>query len=99
MLDKIKQFASEFFVTGDPLILGAQVSIGLSMIAMVFVLTYFRKWGWLWREWLTSVDHKRIGIMYIICSILMLFRGGVDALLMRLQLAMPNSEFLQARAL
>lgn len=96
MLDKIKQFASEFFVTGDPLILGAQVSIGLSMIAMIFVLTYFKKWGWLWREWLTSVDHKRIGIMYIICSIMMLFRGGVDALLMRLQLAMPNSEFLQA---
>ncbi|NQX64529.1 cbb3-type cytochrome c oxidase subunit I [Paenibacillus alba] len=96
MLDTIKQFASEFFVTGDPLILGAQVSIGLSMVAMVFVLTYFRKWVWLWREWLTSVDHKRIGIMYIICSIMMLFRGGVDALLMRLQLAMPNSEFLQA---
>ncbi|MDF2650394.1 MAG: quinol oxidase subunit 1 [Paenibacillus sp.] len=96
MLDKIKQFASEFFVTGDPLILGAQVSIGLSMIAMIFVLSYFRKWGWLWREWLTSVDHKRIGIMYIICSIMMLFRGGVDALLMRLQLAMPNSQFLQA---
>lgn len=95
MLDKIKQFASEFFVTGDPLILGAQVSIGLSMIAMIFVLSYFRKWGWLWREWLTSVDHKRIGIMYIICSIMMLFRGGVDALLMRVQLAMPNSEFLQ----
>lgn len=96
MLDKIKQFASEFFVTGDPLILGAQVSIGLSMIAMIFVLTYFKKWSWLWREWLTSVDHKRIGIMYIICSIMMLFRGGVDALLMRLQLAMPNTEFLQA---
>jgi cytochrome aa3-600 menaquinol oxidase subunit 1 len=95
MLDKIKDFASDFFVTGDPMILGAQVSIGLSMVAMVFVLTFFRKWGWLWREWLTSVDHKRIGIMYIICSILMLFRGGVDALLMRVQLAVPNSEFLQ----
>ncbi|NEW06583.1 cytochrome ubiquinol oxidase subunit I [Paenibacillus sp. SYP-B3998] len=96
MLDKIKQFASEFFVTGDPMILGAQVSIGLAMVAMVFVLTYFKKWVWLWREWLTSVDHKRIGIMYIICSIMMLFRGGVDALLMRVQLAMPDSEFLQA---
>ena len=45
MLDKIKQFASEFFVTGDPLILGAQVSIGLSMIAMIFVLTLFQKVG------------------------------------------------------
>lgn len=87
---------SDFFVTGDPMILGAQVSIALAMIAIVFVLTVFKKWGWLWREWLTTVDHKRVGIMYIIASILMLFRGGVDALLMRLQLAMPDSEFLHA---
>ncbi|GAA4836391.1 cytochrome aa3 quinol oxidase subunit I [Paenibacillus vulneris] len=95
MLDKIKDFASWFFVTGDPMILGAQVSIGLAMVAIVFVLTYFKKWTWLWREWLTTVDHKRIGIMYILCSILMLFRGGVDALLMRLQLAMPDMKFLE----
>lgn len=94
MLDKIKDFASEFFVTGDPMILGAQVSIGLSMVAIVFVLTFFKKWRWLWTEWLTSVDHKKIGIMYIIASILMLFRGGVDALLMRTQLALPETEFL-----
>lgn len=95
MLDTIKDFASWFFVTGDPMILGAQVSIGLAMVAIVFVLTYFKKWTWLWREWLTTVDHKRIGIMYILCSILMLFRGGVDALLMRLQLAMPDMKFLE----
>jgi len=95
MLDKIKDFASEFFVTGDPLILGAQVSIGLSMVAIIFTLTFFKKWRWLWTEWLTSVDHKKIGIMYIIASILMLFRGGVDALLMRVQLAAPEVEFLQ----
>ncbi|WP_274364884.1 cbb3-type cytochrome c oxidase subunit I [Paenibacillus thermotolerans] len=95
MWDKIKQFSSEFFVTGDPMILGAQVAIALTLVAVVFVLTFFKKWGWLWREWITTVDHKRIGIMYIICAILMLFRGGVDALLMRLQLAMPNMQFLQ----
>jgi cytochrome aa3-600 menaquinol oxidase subunit 1 len=40
----------EFFVTGDPLILGAQVSIGLTTIALIFVLTYFKKWKWLWSE-------------------------------------------------
>lgn len=96
MLDKIKDFASEFFVTGDPLILGAQISIALSVVAIVFVLTFFKKWRWLWTEWLTSVDHKKIGIMYIIASILMLFRGGVDALLMRTQLAVPELEFLHA---
>lgn len=96
MIDKLKSFASEFFVTGDPLIYGADVAIVLTMIAIVFVLTYFKKWKWLWTEWLTTVDHKKIGIMYLICSLLMLFRGGVDALLMRAQLALPNVEFLQA---
>ncbi|MFF2484227.1 cbb3-type cytochrome c oxidase subunit I [Paenibacillus sp. NPDC058071] len=87
---------NDFFVTGDPLILGAQVSIALATVAIVFVLTYFKKWRWLWTEWLTTVDHKKIGIMYIIASILMLFRGGVDALLIRTQLALPNLEFLHA---
>ncbi|GFN32823.1 cbb3-type cytochrome c oxidase subunit I [Paenibacillus xylaniclasticus] len=87
---------SDFFVTGDPMILGAQVSIVLAMVAIVLVLTIFKKWGWLWREWLTTVDHKRVGIMYIISSILMLFRGGVDALLMRVQLAVPGADFLHA---
>ncbi|AJY77085.1 cbb3-type cytochrome c oxidase subunit I [Paenibacillus beijingensis] len=96
MLDKIKDFAADFFVTGDPLIYGADVSIVLVTIAIVFVLTYFKKWGWLWREWLTTVDHKRIGIMYLIASLLMLFRGGVDALLMRTQLALPDIPFLKA---
>ncbi|MGN7470889.1 cbb3-type cytochrome c oxidase subunit I [Brevibacillus sp. SAFN-007a] len=96
MWEDIKEFASTFFVTGDPLIYGADVSIVLTILAIVFVLTKYKKWGWLWREWLTTVDHKRIGIMYLISSLLMLFRGGVDALLMRLQLAFPNVEFLHA---
>ncbi|MFC4306629.1 cytochrome aa3 quinol oxidase subunit I [Cohnella boryungensis] len=86
----------EFFVTGDPLIYGADVSIVLTFATLVFALTYFKKWGWLWREWITTVDHKKIGIMYLISAIMMLFRGGVDALLMRTQLAAPNAEFLNA---
>jgi cytochrome aa3-600 menaquinol oxidase subunit 1 len=96
MIDRIKDFASHFFVTGDPLIYGADVSIGLTTLAILFVLFYFKKWGWLWREWLTTVDHKKIGMMYLIASLLMLFRGGVDALLMRTQLALPNVHFLEA---
>lgn len=87
---------SHFFVTGDPMIYGADVSIALVTVGIVFVLTKFKKWGWLWREWLTTVDHKKIGIMYLIASLLMLFRGGVDALLMRLQLAFPNNHFLES---
>ncbi|MFF2890195.1 cbb3-type cytochrome c oxidase subunit I [Paenibacillus sp. NPDC057967] len=94
MWDKVKDFASDFFVTGDPLIYGADVSIALTLIAIVSVLTYFKKWKWLWREWLTTVDHKKIGIMYILSAFLMLFRGGVDALLMRVQLAVPQLDFL-----
>ncbi|WP_047153281.1 cytochrome aa3 quinol oxidase subunit I [Aneurinibacillus tyrosinisolvens] len=96
MLDSIKSFASTFFVTGDPMIYGADVSIVLASVAVVFVLTYFKLWGWLWREWITTVDHKKIGIMYLLASLLMLFRGGVDALLMRMQLAFPNMHFLES---
>ncbi|MEE3678550.1 cytochrome aa3 quinol oxidase subunit I [Bacillus safensis] len=86
----------EFFVTGDPLILGAQISIALTSIAIVFVLTYFKKWKWLWKEWLTSVDHKKLGIMYILAAVIMFFRGGVDGLMMRAQLALPNNTFLDS---
>ncbi|MFE4709886.1 cbb3-type cytochrome c oxidase subunit I [Paenibacillus sp. NPDC056722] len=95
MMDKIKDFASDFFVTGDPMIYGADVSIGLALVGILFTLTYFKKWRWLWREWLTTVDHKKIGILYILSAFLMLFRGGVDALLMRAQLAVPEFQFLQ----
>ncbi|KEQ25887.1 cbb3-type cytochrome c oxidase subunit I [Paenibacillus tyrfis] len=94
MWEKVKNFASEFFVTGDPMIYGADVAIVITIIGIVFGLTYLKKWGWLWREWLTTVDHKKIGIMYIFAAFLMLFRGGVDALLMRAQLAMPELSFL-----
>src|SRR5699024_7956146 len=51
----------------------------------------------LWKEWLTTVDHKKIGIMYILSALAMLFRGGMDALMMRVQLAAPNWNFLDAQ--
>ena len=44
-------------------------------------------WQYLWTEWLTSVDHKRIGIMYVILALIMLVRGFIDALMMRAQQA------------
>ncbi|APC47196.1 cytochrome aa3 quinol oxidase subunit I [Virgibacillus halodenitrificans] len=84
-------------VDGDPLIYGAMVSIGLVTIAILFLLTYFKKWGWLWREWLTTVDHKKIGIMYILSALVMLFRGGMDAMMMRVQLAFPDLGFLDSQ--
>ncbi|WP_181350840.1 cytochrome aa3 quinol oxidase subunit I [Thalassobacillus sp. CUG 92003] len=87
----------EFFVTGEPLIYGAMVSIVLVSAAILFILTYYKKWKWLWREWLTTVDHKKIGIMYILSALAMLFRGGVDALMMRTQLAFPDMNFLNSQ--
>ncbi|WP_079525011.1 MULTISPECIES: cytochrome aa3 quinol oxidase subunit I [Halobacillus] len=97
-LSEIKDFLiGEFFVTGDPTIYAAQVMIALTTIGIIFTLTYLKKWKWLWREWLTTVDHKKIGIMYIIVAMLMLFRGGADALMIRTQLALPNMDFLEAQ--
>ena len=81
----------------SPAIYGSMVAIGLTLLGVLVGLTYFKKWGYLWREWLTTVDHKRIGLMYIISALLMLFRGGVDAIMMRAQLAAPESKLLDAQ--
>ena len=56
-------------------------------IALLGAITYYGKWGYLWREWFTSIDHKKIGIMYMILGIVMLLRGFADAIMMRLQQA------------
>ena len=61
------------------------VSIILGGVALVALLTYYKRWGWLWAEWLTSLDHKKIGIMYLVVTIVMLFKGFVDAGMMRAQ--------------
>ncbi|TXC89469.1 cytochrome aa3 quinol oxidase subunit I [Metabacillus litoralis] len=75
----------------------AMVSIGLTVIGILAGLTYFKKWGYLWREWLTTVDHKKIGIMYLLSALVMLFRGGVDAIMMRAQLAVPDNVLLDSQ--
>ncbi|MET3319373.1 UNVERIFIED_ORG: cytochrome aa3-600 menaquinol oxidase subunit 1 [Peribacillus simplex] len=81
----------------SPAIYASMVAIGLTMIAVVAGITYFKKWGYLWREWLTTVDHKRIGIMYILSALLMLFRGGADAIMMRAQTAIPDNGLLDGQ--
>ncbi|SHH27851.1 MULTISPECIES: cytochrome aa3 quinol oxidase subunit I [Virgibacillus] len=81
----------------SPAIYASMVAIALTTIAVVVGLTYFKKWGYLWREWLTTVDHKKIGIMYMISALLMLFRGGADALMMRAQTAVPENTLLDAQ--
>lgn len=71
----------------NPIIMGAGGLMGLVALAVVGSLFYFKKWKWLWTEWLTSVDHKKIGIMYLILAFVMLLRGFSDAILMRTQQA------------
>jgi cytochrome o ubiquinol oxidase subunit 1 len=66
------------------------VSSGIVGLALLAVLVYIAVKGWvpyLWREWITSVDHKRIGVMYVFLASLMLLRGFIDALMMRSQQA------------
>ncbi|HEV8053059.1 MAG TPA: cbb3-type cytochrome c oxidase subunit I, partial [Parachlamydiaceae bacterium] len=58
---------------------------GLIVLALI---TYFKKWKYLWKEWITSVDPKRIGIMYIVVVLIMFLKGVADALMMRMQQAM-----------
>ncbi len=61
--------------------IGASVTMGLGGIAVVALITYFKRWKWLWTNWLTSTDPKKIGIMYIVVAALMFVRGGIDALM------------------
>jgi cytochrome o ubiquinol oxidase subunit I len=68
-------------------IAGGQVTVLIVAIAVIYLLTKKKRWGWLWKEWLTSVDPKRIGIMYIIVGGVMGLRGVMDAAMMRAQQA------------
>jgi cytochrome o ubiquinol oxidase subunit 1 len=71
----------------DPIILGTIAGASVAGLTLVAGLTYFKKWGWLWREWLTSLDPKKIGVMYIAVAAFMLLRGLVEAAMMRAQQA------------
>src|ERR1700687_731296 len=65
---------------------GALVTVGGALV-VVAVITWCGWWRTLWSEWLTSLDHKRIGIMYVTLALVMLLRGFVDAIMMRAQQA------------
>lgn len=62
---------------------------GLGVVAALF---YFKKWTWLWKNWLTTVDAKKIGVIYIIVAIIMLLRGVADALMIRAQQALASGD-------
>ncbi|HEX4598375.1 MAG TPA: cytochrome o ubiquinol oxidase subunit I [Burkholderiaceae bacterium] len=71
----------------EPILVWTFVGVALAAVAVLGALTYFRAWGVLWRDWITSIDHKKIGVMYVGLGIVMLLRGFADAIMMRGQQA------------
>ena len=75
----------------EPIIVVTVAAIIIGGLALLAAITYFGKWSYLWNEWLTSVDHKRLGIMYVIVAIVMLLRGFADAIMMRSQQVLASA--------
>ncbi len=81
----------------EPILVVTFIGVAFGGLVVLGGITYFGKWGYIWREWATSVDHKKIGVMYMILGTVMLLRGFADALMMRTQQAMAfggNEGFL-----
>ena len=72
----------------QPIVMGTCATVGVVLLTIFVLITAKRGWPYLWREWITSVDHKRIGVMYMILGLVMLVRGFSDAIMMRSQLAL-----------
>ncbi|ETC89138.1 cytochrome O ubiquinol oxidase subunit I [Xanthomonas hortorum pv. carotae str. M081] len=75
----------------EPIIMVALGGAGLLGLLIAGAITKYKLWGYLWNEWFTSVDHKRIGVMYIIVALVMLLRGFADAAMMRAQQALAGN--------
>src|SRR3954467_3176966 len=83
----------------DPIIWATFALVAIGGGALLGAVTYYGQWGYLWRGRFTSIDHKKIGIMYVILAIVMLLRGFVDAIMMILQKALafgPSEGYLPA---
>ncbi len=78
--------------------IGGTIAMTVMGLGAILFLTRLKRWTWLWREWFTSTDPKKIGIMYMIVASLMLFRGAMDAAMIWLQqiLAAGSSGYLNA---
>ncbi|MCA0419035.1 MAG: cytochrome o ubiquinol oxidase subunit I [Proteobacteria bacterium] len=81
------RFTLEAIPYHEPILIGTFAAVALGGLALIALVTRYRLWGYLWHEWFTSVDHKKIGIMYMILGVIMLLRGFADALMMRGQQA------------
>jgi cytochrome o ubiquinol oxidase subunit I len=78
----------------EPILVATFLAVALGGLGVLGALTYFRAWGPLWRDWITSIDHKKIGIMYIVLGVVMLLRGFGDAIMMRAQQAISFGDVL-----
>jgi cytochrome o ubiquinol oxidase subunit I len=84
MLGKLSWSAIPF---DQPIPMAASLFVTFGVFSVLGVVTFKGWWPYLWREWLTSVDHKRIGVMYVLLALVLLLRGFIDAIMMRSQLA------------
>ncbi|MFY0657638.1 MAG: cytochrome o ubiquinol oxidase subunit I [Neptunomonas phycophila] len=75
----------------DPIVITTLIVVGIVGIVIAYLVIRNNLLGILWRDWLTSVDHKRLGIMYIVLAFVMLIRGFADAIMMRTQLALATN--------
>lgn len=88
MLGKLTLDAVPFH---EPIIMFTVIMIIIGSVSILALITYLGKWKWLWKDWLTSVDHKKIAIMYLIVATVMLLRGFADAIMMRSQQAIAST--------
>ncbi len=72
----------------EPILVATFAVVVIGGLGMLALITRYRLWGYLWKEWFTTVDHKKIGIMYMILGLVMFLRGFADAIMMRIQQAM-----------
>ncbi|GIU01781.1 MULTISPECIES: cytochrome o ubiquinol oxidase subunit I [Shewanella] len=75
----------------EPIIMVTLAVVAIAGLFIAALITKYKKWSVLWNDWLTSVDHKRLGIMYIILAMVMLIRGFSDAIMMRTQQALATN--------
>lgn len=91
MKDLIGEMSLKYLPT-EPATIGAAIAMPLILLAVIAVLAKYKKLGWLWKNWLTSLDAKKIGIMYIVVAVVMLIRGVGDALMLRAQTAVGGPD-------
>ncbi|WP_313313762.1 cytochrome o ubiquinol oxidase subunit I [Pulveribacter sp.] len=76
----------------EPILLWTFIAVVLGGLVVLAGLSKYRLWTPLWRDWICSIDHKKIGIMYMILGLVMFLRGFADAVMMRLQQSMAFGE-------